>query len=96
MQTIESLRAELYELVKVRSAIVDAALQTIKAANRDFDREATRVQRAIAAIKPDEEQHVKVSVPRKTTAPKRRITIDDGFTQEEIDTYYELLKIARK
>jgi hypothetical protein len=103
MSELDNYRAEMSRLVRARSRAVDSALAQIKAANREFDRKAVPLARKIIRLENEEKvEHSTISADaldmmpvaaprseRKRTA-QPRFTTEDGFTQEEIDTYYSL------
>jgi hypothetical protein len=92
MSTLTELQAELSELTRERCRIVEEAEQAIRLANRSYDRKATSLYRRIERLRDEQQEEIAEHTPHIARASRRpHITIEDGFTPEEVAHYHELL-----
>lgn len=91
MSELAQLQEQLSVLVRARAAVMEDCRARMQRANSDFDREALPIRRKIDAL---QSQPV-TQVTRKQRTAKAHISIEDGFTQDEVDRYNELLGKAR-
>lgn len=96
METLESLRRDLSELTRWREATIKAANETIVKTNAAYDKMAMDLHRKIKKLLPPEEVTPVAPVTRNTRKARKRTPVvslegTDGWSQDEIDHYRELV-----
>lgn len=88
--TEQELHERLHYLVKERNEIIAQCMLTMKNANERFDREAVRINRSLKQFEKESEPERPPN--NRPTHSGTGPTVEMGFTQQEIDHYWQLKK----
>jgi hypothetical protein len=90
-EDLRTLENRVFQLVKHRDERIAFHAACIESANQEFDAAIVPLQRRIRNLKMTEVS-VAETVKRHRAQKQAHISVEDGFTQEEVDHYYQLLK----
>lgn len=90
-EDLRTLENRVFQLVKQRDERIAFHSAHIESANKEFDAAIVPLQRKIRDLKV-KEVSVVATVNRHHAQKRAHISVEDGFTQDEVNHYYEMLK----
>lgn len=89
---LKELRAKLFQLTNYRASVIETAREMVAEANREFDSQATVINRRIKALAPRDDSAPPLPPPRARPRRARTVKVEgtEGWTEEDIQHYREL------